>query len=116
MRLLVFLIATGAFALAQAVSLEGLQDLSEVQRDALLRPADVILERFARVALDSAEGARFCQGQSLAKPGLGPGLFRVYGAEERFLGLGEVVEEGRLAPKRLLGETGGAPPDLRPRG
>ena len=44
-------------------------------------------------------------GRILLSLGAGaPGLVRVYGPERRFLGVGEVLRDGRLAPKRLFVE------------
>jgi tRNA pseudouridine55 synthase len=30
------------------------------------------------------------------------GLVRIYGPEERFLGIGQVQDDGRIGPKRLI--------------
>ncbi len=97
-------IATGAFGIAQATPLDALQAMTEPERDACLVPPDGILGQFAGVELDPGTESRFRHGQAVAVAGLGIGIFRAYGAEQRFLGLGEVTKEGWLAPRRLLAE------------
>jgi len=88
----------------QAVSVAG----GLAALDALLLPMDAALPHLAAVALrGSTLAARFCQGQKLGRDVLAacparPGeQVRVYGPEQRFLGVGEVLERG-LAPRRVL--------------
>ncbi len=96
--------ATGAFGIAEAVSLEELGRLGEDERDALLRPADAVLGQLPRIELDEATAGRFRHGQAVEIEGVSQGVNRVYAPSGRFLGLGEGVSTGRLVPKRLLGE------------
>lgn len=97
--------ATGAFGIAQAVSLDALTGMAEAERDARLVPPDGILGQFPEVWLDAATESRFRQGQTVAVAGLGTGIFRIYATGQRFLGLGEATQAGWLAPKRLLAEA-----------
>lgn len=96
--------ATGSFQIDDAVSLDRLDALTEIERDGQLRPPDAIVSQFPAVQLDEPTEIRFCQGQSVALPDAPGTVCRVYGHGGRFLGLGERSEAGRLAPKRLLGE------------
>ncbi len=100
--------ATGALELTQAASLDAIQALTEAERDALLRPVDAVLGALPKSELNDAEAARFCHGQVLALSGTETGVCRVYAPQARFLGLGEIAEDGRLIPKRLLREAGKA--------
>ena len=96
--------ATGPFDIAQAISLEVLAGMTEAGRDACLAPPDGILGQFPEVGLDQGAETRFRQGQTVAATGVRTGIYRVYGAGRRFLGLGGGGDDGALAPKRLLAE------------
>jgi tRNA pseudouridine55 synthase len=93
-------VATGGFALADSITLEALERLSEAERDAALRPADSLVEELPRLDLEGDEAVRFIQGQSLARPALADALLRVYAAGN-FVGLG-VVANGSLKPRRVV--------------
>jgi tRNA pseudouridine55 synthase len=82
----------------EALAEQGLQGL----RDKLL-PADVALADFPAVSLSAEDAQRFCGGQAVpAEIEAQKGLARVYEAGERFLGVGELLEEGILAPRRVF--------------
>lgn len=73
--------------------------------DALLRPLDDAVPDWPEVALNRDQAYYLSQGQPVHAQVAGlTGLVRVYGADRRFLGLGEVTPDGRLAPKRLFTE------------
>lgn len=83
---------------AEAVAAKGPDALRE-----LLLPADRALTRLPEIRLESAAGSRFCGGQVLASsPTDIAGLCRVYGDGGRFLGVGELDNDGRLAPRRVF--------------
>lgn len=82
----------------EALAEQGLQGL----RDKLL-PADVALADFPAVTLGAEDAQRFCGGQAVpAEIEAQKGLARVYEVGERFLGVGELLEEGILAPRRVF--------------
>ena len=98
--------AAGPLKLAGAISLEALGAIEECQRDAQLRPADKILGHLPSIELDDPHAVRFCHGQELDWQGIASGtIHRVYAPGARFLGLGEALDDNRLRPKRLLGDT-----------
>ncbi|MGI9234864.1 MAG: tRNA pseudouridine(55) synthase TruB, partial [Woeseiaceae bacterium] len=71
-------------------------------RERLLSP-DVALEGFPSVTLEEGIDARFSGGQSVhVAEKSRTGLARVYGSKERFLGVGELVGDGQLAPRRVF--------------
>lgn len=71
--------------------------------DAFLLPADTALARLPRVDLDEAGAAAVRQGRRLRADAAWPrGWVRLYGPRTRFLGVGEVLEEHELAPRRLF--------------
>ncbi len=96
-------LASGAFQLEQAVTLEALADMDEAARDALLLPPDVLIASLPRLQLDSEAAWQVCHGQAVWLPKLMVGQqYRIYGGDDAFLGVVEVNQEGKAAPKRLL--------------
>jgi len=96
----------GAFRSEDMLDLESLEAAAVADAAALrerLLPADVALQGMAAVAIDAAAGSKFSGGQAVAAgaPGI-QGLVRVYGRNQQFLGVGEVAEDGRLAPRRVF--------------
>lgn len=96
-------LATGSFDLSKAVTLEQLEAMSLDARDASLLAADCLVADLPQVALDDDSAFYLCRGQSVWQPGKRPlGDVRLYGRDQRFLGLGEVMPDGKIAPRRLL--------------
>jgi tRNA pseudouridine55 synthase len=72
--------------------------------DALLRPADLAIEHLPRVCLSSELALHVRQGQAVTvQPAPANGLVRLYDNEE-FIGIGAVLDDGRVAPRRLMRE------------
>lgn len=94
---------TGTFDLAPAVTLEQLESLSLEQRDALLLGVDALIGDLPETELDADSTFYLCRGQPVWLPGQRAlGDIRLYGSGRRFLGLGEVMPDGKIAPRRLL--------------
>lgn len=71
-------------------------------RETLL-PADVALQGLAPVSLDMEAKQRFCSGQTVLVPMEGETcLVRLYGPGDEFLGVGELAEDGQVAPRRVF--------------
>jgi tRNA pseudouridine55 synthase len=88
-------------------SAESLQALAEesgnAALDELLLPMDLMLPDWPEVRLSEDASFYLCQGQPVFVPQLKDrGLVRLYAGDKRFLGLGTVLDDGRVAPKRLL--------------
>ena len=71
-------------------------------------PVDSLLHNFPAATLDSAAVVSLLQGQAvkecLSMGELPEGAkIRLYDHEKHFLGLGKVMAQGEIAPKRLLG-------------
>ena len=102
-------IGLGDFQEAQMVSLDQLSDLAAsgtAQLDSLLIPMQTALADWPDVCLSDDAAFYICQGQVVSVAGNpGCGWVKLYAPERRFLGLGEVLQDGRVAPKRLL-QTG----------
>ena len=95
-------LATGGVTLSAAVDLPTIEALSPAERDALLLPADSLLAALPTITLDAEASRRLCLGQTLVWTGSAAGRHRLYGPEGRFLGTGDVGDDERLRPGRLL--------------
>ncbi|MEW5771705.1 MAG: tRNA pseudouridine(55) synthase TruB [Pseudomonadota bacterium] len=96
-------LAVGAFSVADAVTLEALAEMDEGQLDACLAPADALIASLPVVDLDVEAAWQVGHGQAVWLPRLQVGeLYRLYGPDGGFLGVAEVDEDGKLAPKRLI--------------
>ncbi|MDR2874703.1 MAG: tRNA pseudouridine(55) synthase TruB [Methylobacillus sp.] len=94
---------TGNFDLARAVTLEQLESRAPEQRDALLLPPDALLADLPQAELNADSAFYLCQGQAIWLPGKRAlGEIRLYDTNHRFLGLGEVMPDGKIAPRRLV--------------
>ncbi len=99
-------IASGAFGLAQAVTLPQLEGMTPERRDACLLPVDALVQCLPAVHLDADSAYYLCRGQPVWKAGLRqPGMVRLYAGPQCFLGIGEVLADGRVAPRRLLADS-----------
>jgi len=96
----------GAFAEAQCVSIEQLRELKETGGleaiDALIKPADIAVQGLPEVNLPAETAAFVKLGQAVIVRHLPvSGLVRLY-EEQRFIGIGTILDDGRVAPKRLF--------------
>lgn len=92
--------SAGGFTLTGAVSFDSLEALSPADRMAALLPIDAFAINLDRMALDPAQTRRIVTGLTVSQPEVQNGLFRLYAAQEGFLGVGE-VEGGQLKARRL---------------
>ncbi|HMM77401.1 MAG TPA: tRNA pseudouridine(55) synthase TruB [Gammaproteobacteria bacterium] len=94
----------GPFALEDAHPLALFERDGPAERfDALLLPPDRALADRAPLILDAASCRAVCQGRRLPAPGgAQAGLYRLYGPDEDFLGIGEITVDGSLEPRRLM--------------
>lgn len=96
-------LSTGQFELQDALTLEQLEALSLEERNKQLLGADALISDLPEVMLDEESTYYLQRGQRVWKPGLIPkGQFRLYGPGYVFLGIGEQMQDGKIAPKRLL--------------
>jgi tRNA pseudouridine55 synthase len=93
-------IAIGPLRIADALTLDQLNALSEAARASCLLPPDSLLLSLPKVCLDDAAALRFSHGNPVDVAAT-PGKCRVYG-DNRLLGVGEVDEDGRVKPCRLV--------------
>ncbi len=95
----------GPFRGHPMVTLEQLQELADDQAalDALLIGVDEAIADMPRLDLNADLSFYLRQGQPIFVPKAPTaGLLRLYDPEGRFLGVGEVLEDGRVGPRRLI--------------
>jgi len=101
----------GAFTEDQMISLEAVEAASEAGQaalDGLLRPMDEAIADWPAVQLGAHEAFYLRQGHAVTGAGGGlTGRVRLYGEGHCFLGIGEALGDGRVAPRRLLVNAGG---------
>jgi tRNA pseudouridine55 synthase len=97
----------GPFGIEKAYTLEQLRETLEQggleALDALLLPLEAALTDFPDIRL-SDNGAFYVQQGQPVQVAQAPteGWVRLYAPDERFLGVGQILDDGRVAPKRLL--------------
>ena len=100
---------SGPFDLSTARTLDQLsrqrEEGSEEALDTLLAPIEACMPHLPRVELSEAATFHMRKGQPVVVPN-GPqsGMVRIADAGGAFLGVGQVREDGKLAPRRLLSQ------------
>lgn len=93
----------GTLEMGSACTMDQLEALTEDGRDALLLPMDVLVAHLPAVELNEALSVLASHGNPLWVPQApAQGQVRLYGKLAGFLGLGEVLEDGRIGPRRML--------------
>ncbi len=97
-------LAVGALHVERAVTLDTLETLAgPAERAQRLLPLDSVLSGMPDVHLTALAAHYLRQGQPVSlQHGREPGWVRLYEGESHFLGLGQVLDDGRVAPRRLL--------------
>lgn len=89
----------GMVSLEELEAIEG--DFSRL--DAFLLPPDAALQAFPDVHLNADESFYLANGHAVGHAEKGvEGIVRIYDQQQAFLGLGEVLPDGRIQPKRLF--------------
>jgi tRNA pseudouridine55 synthase len=83
-------------------SLAELETLDPAGRLQRLLPTDAALTDVPRLDVDFRQAAELMLGRSTPVAADSRPRVRIYGPEERFLGLGEVQDDGMLVPRRLI--------------
>jgi len=98
--------AVGGFEVCDAIDLDGLTELASTglqALDARLLPLDRVLPGEPTVVLSRDAAYYLARGQAvLVAHAPRAGLVKLYDDRRRFLGVGEVQDDGRIAPRRLL--------------
>ncbi|SCZ49405.1 tRNA pseudouridine(55) synthase TruB [Thiohalomonas denitrificans] len=98
--------AVGPFTEGGMVTMEALEEKGRQGFDALddlLLPMEEALSGWPAVALTDTSAFYVRQGQPVLVPQAPTvGWVRLFGPEQEFLGVGHVLDDGRIAPKRLV--------------
>ena len=101
-------IATGHYDVAQCVTLQAFEGMSEDERLACLQPVESLLPQHVRVALDTDDAGRFLSGLRRRGEWKDNERVAVFGVEPKaLLGTGRILA-GELIPGRLL-----SPPEIQ---
>lgn len=93
----------GTFNLSDAITLDTLEALPEGERDSKLLPPDRLVSSLLEIVLDQDAAYYLRQGQAIWLPKLPiHHRFRIYDEKHIFIGVGEVGDEGKLQPSRLV--------------
>lgn len=101
----------GPFTDTASLDIEQLEDERGEERaeilDYHLLPMDSPVESLAKIELSDDSGYYFMQGQAVMdlevyQIGAEGDTVRVFEESGRFLGLAEITDDGRIAPKRLV--------------
>lgn len=97
---------TGPFREEEMITMQELEGLAEQGRDALdacLLSTDTVIREMPRVEMTENVAYYLKQGQPVIIPHAPTkGLLRIYTDAREFLGVGEVLDDGRIAPRRLV--------------
>ncbi len=99
--------AAGPFDDSQLVTLEAIEEQIEANgpesADDWLLPLDSALTDWPKVDLDTDTGFYLLNGQPVQAPGApDEGWIRIYVDEQGLVGLGEILPDGRVAPRKLF--------------
>ena len=99
--------AVGPFRLEDAVTESALMEIAAdggmSALDALLIPMDQALEKWPAVKLTENSTYYVQQGQPVqVAKAPSTGWVRLFASNDRFLGVGQILDDGRVAPKRLI--------------
>lgn len=94
----------GSLTLDAAVTLDEIRAAPDLAaRDQFVLPSDAGLEHLPRIELSADAAYYLCRGQAVRAHGLpASGWVRLYAEQAGFLGVGNVLGDGRVAPKRLF--------------
>ena len=99
-------IGVGPYSDENMLALAELETIAETGLsglDAELLGIDSVLQDMPSIHLVESVAFYLCQGQPVMVPKAPTrGMLRIYTGDKRFLGVGEVLEDGRVAPKRLV--------------
>ena len=99
----------GPYALQESISLERLEQVAVTtveSLDGFLCPMDGPLQALPSVILVESSTFYLQRGQPVLVPNAPKnGIVRLYAVDKRFLGIGEVLDDGRVAPRRLVNDS-----------
>ena len=94
----------GSYDLSTAVPIGVLDSLTLEGRRARLMAVDSLVSSLPAMPLDDAAMRLICTGRRVAMA-VRPGLYRLYAADTRFIGLGEVLADELMAKRLMAGSS-----------
>jgi len=96
-------IETAGYDIADAMTIEAVEALAMELHDAQLLPVDSAISVLPKITISADSAFYFKQGQAVWEAGSIPdGELRVYAEDGVFLGLGKLLEDGKITAKRLV--------------
>jgi tRNA pseudouridine55 synthase len=99
-------LGAGPYSEESMIDIPGLEKLAvegQQSLDSKLLSVDTALSGMPEILLEESVAFYLCQGQAVTVPNAPTeGLLRLYKSDKQFLGLGEVLDDGRIAPRRML--------------
>ena len=92
----------GSLRIEDAITVADLEAMTLDERDHRLLPVDALLQELPAVRLDQTQTLRVLHGQGIPWKATAGARFRLYGADDRFVGLGVQANDGSLNPRRLV--------------
>ncbi len=96
-------LSVSKYSAEQMLTYDALESLTDVERDQQLIGVDTALADIVGLELSDRLATFVAQGQTVFVPHApADGLVKLHNASRGFLGLGEILPDGRVAPKRLV--------------
>ena len=101
----------GRFSQDEMINMETITELADKGQsnlDSTLLPIDSIITEMPKVTLMNSVSCYLEKGQAVIVPHAPTdGMLRIYNENQDFLGVAEVLEDGRIAPRRLVNLSSG---------
>ena len=91
----------GNFSIESALNIEKIEKTNGEERCQLLLLPEELLNKYKKIILSFNEESAIKDGKIIEQKRKIPGLYRLYGANNDFIGLGEINETENLKAKRL---------------
>ena len=91
----------GNLSIQNTISIEQIEKTKDTERFKLLLPPEELLSEYENIVLNPNEENAIKDGKIIEKRTDIPGLYRLYGDNNKFIGLGEIDKNESLKAKRL---------------
>ena len=91
----------GKLSIENSINIEKIEKIEYEERLQLLLPPEELLSEFEKILLSFNEENAIKDGKLVEQKTKNPGLYRLYGENNVFIGLGEINETENLKAKRL---------------
>ena len=91
----------GELSIKNSVKIEQIEKTKDEERLKFLLPPEELLSEYEKIVLNSTEENAIKDGKIVEKRANIPGLYRLYGGNNKFIGLGEIDKNESLKAKRL---------------